>query len=62
MIQFRERESFGAESLSRGFVGEEPGRKNLQGDVAVELLVVGAIDFTHPACADFFDNAIMSGN
>ena len=35
-------------------------RKDLDGDVATEVLVNGPIDLAHPACADVFENFIAA--
>src|SRR5580700_180806 len=34
-------------------------RQELQGDKAVQLYVLGLVDHTHPATAEFLDNAIV---
>jgi hypothetical protein len=35
-----------------------PGEEKLEGDFAVEVLMVAAIDDTHPAAADFFIDSV----
>ena len=60
MIHFRQCEGFFAEALAGGFVGQRARRQNLQGHVAVELLVVGAIHHTHPAFTDFPNDAVVA--
>src|SRR5229473_127470 len=60
MIQFRQREGFFAEALASGPVSQCARRQNLQGYVAVELLIVCAINFAHPTFADFFDDAAVA--
>ncbi len=44
-------------SLAVG-VGDE-GRKDLQGDLAVELQVEGLVDNPHPASADLFEDLVV---
>ena len=60
MVQLGERESFLAEFLTDGFIGQSTGRKNLQSDVAVEFFVVSAVDYAHSTGADEFDDAIVA--
>jgi hypothetical protein len=43
-----------------GVVAEVAGGENLNGDVAVKLLIVGAIDLAHPTRADALDDSIMA--
>ena len=45
MVQLRQRQGFLAEMFARGIVGERLGRQYLDGDVAVEVFIAGAIDF-----------------
>jgi hypothetical protein len=40
-------------------VAETAGWQNLDGYVAIELLVMGPIDYAHPACANLSDDAEM---
>jgi hypothetical protein len=59
VIQLGEGQRFLAKLLSRCVVSERAGREDLQRDVAIELLVVGTIDFAHAASADLCDDAIV---
>ena len=40
-------------------VGDELGREDLQGDLAVELQVEGLVDNPHPATADLFEDLVV---
>jgi hypothetical protein len=60
MIQLGQSESFLAEFLADGFIGESAGRKNFQRDVAVKFFVVSAIDHAHSTGADVFNDAIVT--
>ena len=60
VIEFRECESFAAKTLARSFVGQKAGWKNLESDIAFEVLIKGAIDFAHTACPDFLKHEIMA--
>lgn len=46
----------------RGGVAQERLRQKLQGDRLIELEVVGAIDLTHPACAEKPRDSIAPGD
>ena len=41
----------------RAIVGEQPRRQHLERDVAIELLVVRAVDDAHAAGANFLQDA-----
>ncbi len=58
MVQLGEGQSFLAEALAGGFVGEGIGRQDLQGDIPVQMLIPGAVHFAHPAATQLLDNAI----
>src|SRR5579872_3519358 len=51
---------FFMESLARRFVVYGTWGKNLDSDIAVEVLVVGAIDFPHAALSDLLEDAVVS--
>ena len=59
MIQGGGGTRFALKALERGMVAGHRFGKKFQRDGAVELHVDGAIDDTHPAAADLFDNAVM---
>jgi hypothetical protein len=50
---------FPLEALERGMVAGHRFGQKFQRDGAVELHVDGAINHTHPAAADLFDDAIV---
>src|SRR5208282_3534351 len=59
MVQRRCGASFAAESFeSRGIFRDVAGKK-LQRDEAAEIHVLGFVDHTHPAAAQFLDDAIV---
>ena len=60
MIQTGERERFAAQTSLGGIAGESAGPKYFERDVAIEALVVGAKDDTHPTFANFLEDAIVS--
>ncbi len=47
------------EAAQSSGVGSEVFGKELQGNVAVQLEVFGLIHHTHPATAEFFDDAVV---
>ena len=59
MIQGRSRLRFALEPAEGLRVFRNLVRQELQGDKAVQLYVLGLVDHTHPATAEFFDNAKM---
>src|SRR6185503_14004812 len=59
MVQAGDGERFAVEAAAGAVVSEHAGRQHLQRDVAIEMLVVGAVDDTHPAGADLFEHAEM---
>jgi hypothetical protein len=59
MIQFGKRQGLFAEIFASGFIGDGSGTEHLDGDFAIEVLVVGTIDRTHPAAADFLNDAVV---
>src|SRR5579859_2138147 len=60
MVQLRQNQSFFMEMLACRFVGESAGRKDFDGDVAGEVLVAGAIYFSHAASADLLGDAVVA--
>ena len=59
MVQASEGQSFSAKLLLSSLIGERSGRQNLDGDVAVELLIMRAIDDSHASGADFFLDPVV---
>lgn len=55
-----ERPGLLAEAGAGLVVRDEPGGKHLEGDVAVELFVMGAVDLAHRACAERRDDTVVS--
>jgi hypothetical protein len=60
MIKSGEGQGFAAETPPRILVSEHPGRKDFDSDVAVELLIMRAIYYTHPARANLLKNAVVA--
>ena len=52
MVQARDRLRFALEALEAGGVGGHVGGKDLEGNVAVEARVAGAVHLAHPSGAD----------
>jgi hypothetical protein len=48
------------QKLSRAFIEDGSLVENLDGDFAVEVLVLGAIHFTRAARTDFFEDAVVA--
>ena len=48
-----------AEAGAGGLVGEGALGEDLQGDVAVELVVMGAVDLAHAPGAEALDDAVV---
>src|ERR1700704_1705516 len=59
MIQGRRGTSFSAEPFERLWVSGNIFRKELQGDEATKLRVLGLVDDTHPAAAQLLDDAVV---
>jgi hypothetical protein len=53
------RSGFALKSLQRNGLSDQIVRQELQGNVAVQLEVFGLIHHTHPATAEFFDDAVV---
>ena len=60
MVQLGEGEGFVAEALASILVAERAGRQNLEGDVAVQALIMGPEHQTHASGADLLENAVMA--
>jgi len=41
------------------FISDGSGTEHLDGNFAIEVLVMGTKDHTHAAAADFFDDAVV---
>ena len=59
MVQCRGRLCLRDESLQSGCVAAEFFVENFEGDITVELFVLGKINFAHPACADLPDDFVV---
>jgi hypothetical protein len=57
VFELRQGESFAAEPLTCRIVIESAGEQDLDGDVALEMLVAGAIDDAHAARTDSLNDA-----
>jgi hypothetical protein len=55
----REGVGLSAEAGAGALVGERALRGDLEGDVAVELQVVGALDLAHASCPEALDHAVV---
>ena len=60
MVQRGDRARLAHESRPRARVIEAVRRKELDRDVAMQVLVLGAIDLAHPASAQSVDDAVVS--
>ena len=60
MVQARDRLRFALEALEAGGVGGHVGVKNLEGHVAIEARVAGAVHLAHSAFAQLVEDAIGS--
>ena len=59
VVQSRGRPGLALKPLQCLMVLGEPFRQELEGDKAVELDVLGLVDHTHSAAAEFFQDAIV---
>src|SRR5271157_4492270 len=59
MIQFGKRQGLFVEMLAGTFIGDGASVQNFDGDFAAEVIVMGSENHTHPAAADFFDDAVV---
>ena len=55
MTQLANRQRLRAELFAGGIVGEQSGGQDLDRDVALQLLIMGAKDHTHAPGADLLD-------
>src|SRR5271156_4216358 len=60
VVELGERQSFLAELFSCSFVSDRAAGQHLHCNVTVELFVMGAVNFTHPARADLLNDSIMA--
>ena len=60
VVQFGECHRFFVQKLSRLILEEGSLVENLDGNFAVEVLVLGAIHFAHATGTDFFENAVVA--
>jgi len=60
VIQFGERKRLFAKPLACSLVRQHAGREDFDSHVAVELLIMGAVDNTHTAGANLLKNAIVA--
>ena len=60
MIQARQSDRFLAEAFAGRVVCQGPRRQDLEGDVALQALIVRAVHHAHPARADSFENPIVT--
>jgi len=59
VIEFGEGASFASETRRKFPVGGQILRQDLQGHIAIQPLVVGAIDSAHASGPDLFEDPIM---
>lgn len=62
VVQLGEGECFFAELFPRRLIGDGTARENLQSNVAIELLIVGAINLAHAARTDSLLDAVVRNN
>jgi hypothetical protein len=60
VVEAGERQRLLPEALAHGLVDERARGKDLQGHVAVEPLVVGPVDDTHPTCSDHLQDSELA--
>jgi hypothetical protein len=60
MVEFREGECFLTKSSAGTVIGERTFGENLDGYIAVEMLIAGTINHSHSALANFIDDAIVA--
>ena len=60
VVQPGQRLRFTAEPPPCRLVAERAGRQHLEGDVAIEVLVAGAVDLAHPAFAQLRGDLIVT--
>ena len=60
VVELGERHGLLAEVPASGLVTERARRQYFHGDVSVEQLIVSAVDHTHSAGSDLFEDAIMA--
>ena len=60
MVEPGESDGLFVEALAGNFVREGPRGEHLNGDLAVEVFILGTINITHPAGTDLFGDAIMT--
>jgi hypothetical protein len=60
VVQFGECHGFYVQKLSRVFMEDGSLVENLNGDFPVEVLVLGAIHFTHATGTDLFEDAVVA--
>jgi hypothetical protein len=59
MVQPGKGPGFFAEPFAGGFVANGTSRENLDGDIAVKVLIVRTIDLPHAALTDLVEDAVM---
>ena len=60
MIQLGECQCFLAEPLACSLIRQRAHGKDFNSYVALELLIVGAVNDTHAACTNLLDDAIVA--
>ena len=59
MIELGKGQRFLAEALSHRGIGKAPGRQDLDGDIALQPHIAGAIDVAHASGADLLQNGVV---
>ena len=59
MVQPGEQEGLFAEALARSFIRQGSRGQDFDGDIAVQSLIVGAIEHAHATGPDLFQNPIV---
>jgi len=60
VVQLRQGESFFTEAPAGRFVGQGAGWQNLDCHFAIEMIIVGTINFAHTADADLLDDTVVT--
>jgi len=60
VIQLGKGEGFLTEALAGGIVRGTGCREDLDGNVAFQAGIVGAVDFTHPPRTELYEDAVLA--
>ncbi len=60
VIEFGESVGFIVEVMAGRFVSDDAGRKELDGNIAIEVRITGEVHDTHPATADTSNDSVVA--